>query len=223
VKVKICGLTNVEDAVKACEYGADLVGFIFVKDTPRYVGDAKDMIAGLPPAVKNAAGRVGLFKDEDPAAAAETVSLCGLDHVQLHGDETPAGCRELKKILKEKYDTTVTIIKTFKVAERLMLHGEYDLEDYDDADIFLFDTFHPGIPGGTGTSFDWSVLAGERDRIKKPFFIAGGLNPENVAAAVRAVHPYGVDTASGVESSPGKKDENLLKEFIQNAKKTCDA
>jgi len=218
VKVKICGLTNLEDAAAACKYGADLLGFIFVKGTPRYIGNIKNIILDLPAEVKSAAGIVGLFRDEELDEVAGIVSECGLDHVQLHGDETPEYCRELKDILQKKHNMALKIIKTFKVADAILPHGKYSFEDYENADYFVFDTFHPHVMGGTGLRFDWKVLIKERDRIKKPFFIAGGLTPENVPEAIKAVCPYGVDVASGVESSPGRKDEKLLKEFIHNAK-----
>ncbi len=227
VKVKICGVTNLEDARKACDYGADLIGFIFIGGTPRAVeGDAvRNIIMGLPGDCKNRVGRVGLFRDMKLERIAEAVSFCDLDHVQLHGSETPGDCGSLRTILEQKYHRQVKIIKAFKVKERILPHGhaaqkQYGPGDYDAADYFVFDTFHPDIPGGTGESFDWGVLIREKDRIKKPFFIAGGLRPENVSDAVKAVRPYGVDVSSGVEKSPGKKDEKLLKEFVENAKKT---
>ncbi|RKY43140.1 MAG: N-(5'-phosphoribosyl)anthranilate isomerase [Candidatus Makaraimicrobium thalassicum] len=223
VKVKICGLTNVKDASRACDYGADLLGFIFVKGTPRYVENIRDIISDLPPEVKNKTGRVGLFKDEELEEVARTVAGCDLDYVQLHGEERPDYCRALKNILRDRHNLSAKIIKTFKIRDRILPQGQYSPCDYEQADYFVFDTFHPEISGGTGRRFDWQVLIKERERIKKPFFIAGGLTPENVASAVKTVRPYGVDVSSGVEDLPGEKDENLLKEFIENAKKAQTA
>ncbi|MFH1552145.1 MAG: phosphoribosylanthranilate isomerase [Candidatus Omnitrophota bacterium] len=217
VKVKICGLTNLEDAVKACECGADLLGFVFVEGTPRAVqkGAVKSIVSGLPGDTKEVTERVGLFKDEKPELAADVLSYCGLNYAQLVGEESPEYCRRLKDIL----NGSIRIIKTFKVKERILPQGPYDLDDYGDVDYFVFDSFHPEIAGGTGRRFDWEVMVRQKEKIKKPFFIAGGLTPENVHDAVTAVGPYGVDVSSGVEKRPGEKDWNLLKEFIKNAKK----
>ncbi|MCK4851778.1 MAG: phosphoribosylanthranilate isomerase [Candidatus Omnitrophica bacterium] len=210
VRVKICGLTNAEDAVRSCQYGADLLGFIFAKGSPRTVepDTAKGIIHQLPAHI----GKTGLFKDTALDEVRECVLFCGLDHVQLHGDESPEYCAELKRTLRGTVDG-FRIIKTFKVKDRI-LGGP--LDEYVDADYVLFDTFHPEMMGGTGSRFDWGVLKDFRSDM--PFFLAGGLTPQNVAGAVRTVHPYGVDVASGVEISAGKKDENKLKEFIQNAR-----
>ncbi len=218
VKVKICGITNVEDALLAFEYGADLLGFIFVKGTPRYVENVSDIIKDLPAELKDKGGIAGVFRDEKPEVVVETVARCGLDHVQLHGEESPDYCRALKEALLEGHGPGVRIMKTFKVKEKILPHGSCAFGDYEDADYFLFDTFHPGLPGGTGLRFDREALIREKDKIKKPFFIAGGLTPGNVSEAVRAVRPHGVDVSSGVERSPGKKGRDLLKEFIENAK-----
>ncbi len=211
VKVKICGLTNKEDALKACEYGADLVGFVFAEGSPRSVGPetVKDIVEAVPQGV----GKVGLFKDDALEEVEECFLSCDLDHVQLHGDESPAYCAELKEALR-KNGKAVGIIKTFKVKDKIL---GFPAGAYVDAAYYLFDTFHEKMMGGTGIKFDWAVI---RDfKGDRPFFLAGGLNQRNVAEAVREVHPYGVDVSSGVEGSVGKKDENKLKEFIQNAKK----
>ncbi len=219
-KVKICGITNLEDAVEACERGADLLGFIFIGGTPRAVdsGTAKGVIDGLG-RHRESVSTVGLFKDEEIDVVAGTVAECGLDLVQLHGGEKPAYCSELKKTLEEKDHPRVKIIKVFKVGDDILPVGAYIPDDYMDAEFFVFDTYHPEVAGGSGERFDWEVLAREKEKIRKPFFIAGGLAPENVAEAVSAVRPYGVDVSSGVEKAPGKKDKDKIKEFIENAKK----
>ena len=221
VKVKICGVTNFTDTVTACKCGADLVGFIFIEGTPRAIDaySARNIIMDLPHDLKEKVGKVGLFKDEQIERVAEVIAYCSLDYVQLHGGETPAECVGLKKMLRDKYERKVNIIKVFKVSDRILPHGEYSFSDYDEADYFVFDTFHPQISGGTGSKFDWEVLVKEKDQITRPFFIAGGLTPGNVSGVVKAINPYGVDVSSGVEKTPRKKDEDLVKEFIKNAKK----
>lgn len=216
VKVKICGITNAEDAAKACEYGADLIGFVFVEGTPRCVSEetAKKIVKALPAAARGKVALVGLFKDAEAGTAAKIIKACGLDHAQLHGEETPEYCVALKKTLGD-----VKIIKVFKVKKGIMPCGVFETGDYGAADHFLFDAYQPDAAGGTGKVFDWPSLKRYSAGIDKPFFVAGGLTPSNVADAVRAMHPYGVDVSSGVESAPGKKDPFLMKEFIQNAKK----
>lgn len=221
VKVKICGITNVKDAVRAAEYGADLAGFIFIKNTPRYIGNRKDIILGMPEGLKKTMSKAGLFQNQDVREVAETVIYCSLDYVQLQGDESPEYCGSLKNILQEtKYPYSVKIIKAFKVMDRIVpVAGIYDMLGYEEcADYFVFDTFHPALGGGTGIMFNTDILIKERKKIRKPFFIAGGLTPDNVAEIIKRVNPYGVDASSGVENLPGEKDETLLKEFITNAK-----
>jgi len=219
VKVKICGLTNLEDAQKSFEYGADLLGFIFVEGTPRFLDKdkAKEIIDPFL-VVDEKPGIVGLFKDAPLDDVLEILNYCGMDHIQLHGDESPDYCHDLKRFSEEKYGRHVHVIKTFKVKEKILPCGDFSFTDYDHADFYLFDTFNPDIPGGTGESFDLSVLKNKRNAVNKPFFIAGGLTPDNVKEAILSVDPYGVDVVSGVESGKGKKDLNKLREFIKNAK-----
>ena len=221
IKVKICGVTNLEDAAAACAFGADLLGFIFVGNTPRAVckETARKVILGLEEAARRGAGMVGLFKDAEKEEVAEAVSFCGFDFIQLHGSEPPGYCTQLKELLGRRGAGKAKIMKVFKVGEEILPSGGHVHGDYADVDYLVFDTFHPDLAGGTGAAFNWEVIARERGGLKKPFFIAGGLSPENVAAAVKAARPYGVDVSSGVETSPGKKDKDLLKEFITNAKK----
>ncbi|MFH1799085.1 MAG: phosphoribosylanthranilate isomerase [Candidatus Omnitrophota bacterium] len=221
VKVKICGITNAEDALRAGSYGADLAGFIFIKNTPRYIGDKKDIILNLPESLKKTMLKVGLFQDEDAKKVAESVIYCGLDYVQLQGGESPEYCAFLKNILQQaKYPCLIKIIKAFKIKDRIFsVSGIYDVLSYRDiVDYFVFDTFHPVLAGGTGVTFNADILIKEKESIKKPFFIAGGLTPDNAAEIIKRFNPYGVDVSSGVEKILGKKDESLLKEFIANAK-----
>ncbi|MDD3089448.1 MAG: phosphoribosylanthranilate isomerase [Candidatus Omnitrophica bacterium] len=216
VKVKICGITNTEDAALAVSYGADLLGFVFVPGTPRYVeadivrSIVKDLSAGM----DGSTGLVGLFRDQDPDVIEKVVKECGLGYVQLHGDESPETCVELKKRIPE-----IRIMKVFKVRKGIMPCGVFGPEDYAEADLYLFDTYHPELSGGTGRAFDWPSLKKSRAKLERPFFVAGGLDPMNVSEVVKALRPCGVDVSSGVESSTGKKDKALMKEFIENARK----
>ncbi|UCG34800.1 MAG: phosphoribosylanthranilate isomerase [Candidatus Omnitrophota bacterium] len=210
VKVKICGITNLDDAIKACEYGADLLGFVFVKDTLRYIGKdkARDIVLRLPEEYKNKVDRVGLFMNEDIERVAEITSFCDLNFIQLHGQEDVDYCRDLRKRL-----AGYKILKAIKVKDEFSLEA---ISEYDAIDFFLFDSFAENVPGGTGKRFKWDILEG--CDFNKPFFLAGGLTPENIADAIRMVKPYGVDVSSGVEKEPGIKDEIKVKEFIANAK-----
>ncbi len=206
VKVKICGITELKDALKAHELGADFVGFIFFINSPRKIKpeQARLIIEGLPKDLL----KVGLFLGQDAGTVRAIAERCQLNLLQLHGDESPEYCSRLGKDFK--------IIKSFKIRK---FRSVDDIDAYKDAvHYYLFDTYVKGIPGGTGRAFDWNILKGRP--FEKPIFLAGGLTPENVGEAVRKAVPYAVDVASGVEKSPGKKDYGLLKEFIDNAKKT---
>ena len=208
--VKICGLTNLDDALFAAEAGADLLGFLFAEVSPRHIAPekVKEIIQGLPGSVKT----VGLFKDHSIEKVLNDIINCGLDCVQLHGNESPDFCAELK-VLAGKENKEIEILKTFKVKDRIM---GLQPDAYKDVDYFLFDTYHPKMMGGTGIKFDWDVLKGFKG--DKPFFLAGGLNPGNVKEAVATINPFGVDIASGVEREVGSKDHDKVKEFILNAK-----
>ena len=203
-KVKICGLTNLPDAVKAHELGADFIGFIFFKDSPRSLdqSEARLIIRELPKGVQ----KVGLFLNQDIDEVKKIADKCELNFLQLHGDEDPGYAARLKKDFK--------IIKSFKVKDEKSIEG---VDNYGVVDFYLFDTYVKSMPGGTGITFNWDILKGRS--FKRPIFLAGGLTPKNVSEAVRKLSPYAVDVASGVEKSPGKKDYKLLKEFIENAKK----
>ncbi len=202
VRVKICGITNAADARHAAACGADALGFVFA-ESPRRVraAEARRIIRALGPWVTP----VGVFVDENPRAILAAVRECRLGAVQLHGAEDPREAHLLSR--------AVRVIKAFRVGP-----------DFDaaaaaayPADALLFDAYVPGIAGGTGRVFDWKRLAGRRWRT--PIVLSGGLTPANVARAVKNLAPYGVDTSSGVERSPGKKAPALVKEFIRNAKR----
>ncbi|MDD5440378.1 MAG: phosphoribosylanthranilate isomerase [Candidatus Omnitrophica bacterium] len=206
-KVKICGLTNIDDARKAEELGAEYVGFVLFNKSPRMIRPSD--AAAIAKALKGTAKKVGLFLDEIIDAVVKAVDTAGLDAVQLHGDEGP----DYVNALIEKLRKRVTVIKSFKIKKGF----SFDiLQRYPMADFFLFDTFKEGMPGGTGQTFDWEIIRG-RD-FPKPIFLAGGLNPDNVRTAIGTVKPYAVDIASGIERSPGKKDHTLMEAFINAAR-----
>lgn len=200
VRVKICGITNREDALTAAEAGADAVGFVFAEGSPRCVSPQKAaaIIAELPPFVQT----VGLFVDAEPDRINWVADFCGLDLVQLHGDEDPDECAEIRR----------RVIKAFRVkdASTLATLGRYQTAGY------LLDAWSPDAHGGTGKTFDWTLLRGITQDC--PIILAGGLTPDNVGQALRLVKPYAVDVSSGVESSPGRKDPEKVKLFIRNAK-----
>jgi phosphoribosylanthranilate isomerase len=202
VRVKICGITNLEDALLAAELGADALGFIFYPPSPRSVSPdaARAIIAQLPPLVTT----VGVFVDEDAAMVKELAARVGLDWLQLHGKETPEYCRSLDR----------RVIKVFRIQDESSLA---DLAAYRGlAQAFLLDTYKKGQVGGTGETFDWD-LALEAKKYG-PIILAGGLTAENVARAIAFAQPQAVDVASGVELTPGKKDHNKMVTFFNNIK-----
>lgn len=199
-KVKICGITNLEDALIACEYGADALGFIFYKKSPRFIDpeQAKEIVKGLPPFITT----VGVFVDEELYKINEIVEKIGLNVVQLHGNESPEFCKGIER----------KVIKAVRIGKGQMV--KIPLQKYS-VSAYLLDTYQEGIPGGTGETFNWEI-AKEAKRFGK-IILAGGLTPQNVAEAVRIVMPYGVDVSSGVEEVPGKKDSKKIKDFIERA------
>ena len=204
VRVKICGITNAADAQAAIEAGANLLGFNFYEQSPRRITEeeAAKVRSQLPKRVK----AVGIFVNPAPADVIALRRSLKLDAVQLHGEEPPETVAEIAGI--------VPVIKAFRVKPEFPLAT---LDEYPSAFAFLFDAAHTGQYGGTGHTTDWDVArrASQSYRI----ILAGGLKVENVAAAVRIVRPYGIDVASGVESSPGKKDHGRLREFIQEVRR----
>ena len=198
VKVKICGMTQLKDAVYAVEQGADAVGFILYKKSPRSVTmkGVKEIISKLPPLVDT----VGVFVNETSDRVNKIADYCGLDMVQLHGDESPAFCRKIRR----------RVIKACRVEN---LQSIKQLEKYP-VSGFLLDTFSENTHGGTGKTFDWN-LALPAKKIG-PVILAGGLTPGNVRQALNRVRPYGVDVCSGVEKSPGIKDPEKVRSFMAN-------
>ena len=196
--VKICGITNEDDALLSVAMGADAVGFIFAPST-RQVAAQKvyDITRRLPPEILT----VGVFRDELPARVIDIAHRAGVKAVQLHGRETPAQSTELAGHFR-------WVIKAFSSDDENLPRA-----DHYGTDMILLDAPSPG----SGKVFDWSIAGDAPDSMK--LILAGGLTPENVAAAVREVQPWGVDVSSGVERSPGKKDALAVKRFIENARK----
>ena len=212
MKVKICGITNKEDAVWALNYGADYIGLNLWKESKRHVAAAS--AAAWTAQLPGFATLVGVFVDADQNEIVHAVQKLNLKGVQLHGDESPATVAALRLAL-EGMGRTVFIVKAFRIENEESLAS---LADYKDTvDYFLLDSFHPDEMGGTGGRFDWN-LALRAKELGKPIFLAGGLTPENVKEAIKKVAPMAVDVASGVEKSPKKKDPEKMKEFIRNAK-----
>jgi phosphoribosylanthranilate isomerase len=200
VKVKICGITNIDDALHADACGADALGFVFFDKSPRCVtpAQAAEIIAALPPMITT----FGLFVNEEPDRVAEVAAFCGLDVIQLHGDEPPAACSFPPH----------RVVKALRVRDAESLAG---LGDYP-VSALLLDAWVKDRYGGTGHSFDWELAA--RAAAAHRVILAGGLTPANVAEAIKTVRPYGVDVSSGVESAPGAKDPEKVAAFIRNAK-----
>jgi phosphoribosylanthranilate isomerase len=197
-RVKICGITNLADAQAAVGAGADALGFNFYEPSPRHltVPAAAGISKQLPPFVM----RVGVFVNAPEELVTRAIGECGLAMLQFHGDEPPEFCTQFG----------LMSMKAFRLrdAETLKELPKYPTE------AWLLDAWSPEARGGTGEKFNWD-LAVEARKFGRPVFLAGGLTPENVAAAVRQVRPFGVDVASGVESSPGKKDRTKVKAFIK--------
>lgn len=205
MRVKICGITTVEDALAAVEAGAHALGFMFAP-SPRQVTpeQAAAIIGALPPFVQT----VGVFVDGDVEAV---LARCPLDAVQFHGEETPSAIARIKQVRR---------IKACRIGARCDLEL---LAAYTDvADAFHLDARVSGLAGGTGQSFPWP-LAQEARRFGRPIILAGGLSPENVADAIEAGRPDAVDVSSGVEASPGRKDPERVRRFVAAAMKgaTC--
>ncbi|MCK4533672.1 phosphoribosylanthranilate isomerase [bacterium] len=207
-KVKICGITNREDARLAVDLGADFLGFNFYEKSLRYVlpEKAREIIKGLPASLI----KVGVFVNEQIEVILETIEKCDLSMVQLHGDETPAFCT---KLAQKKQD--LKIIKAFRIKEGFRLENLLNFK----VDYYLLDAFVPGQYGGTGKVFNWNWAMKVKET-GKPLFLSGGLTLENVREAIIKVNPDVLDVASGIEVSPGRKDYQKMKKFIEIVKTT---
>ncbi len=196
-KVKICGITNLEDALLSAKFGADALGFNFYEKSPRYIAPEKaaEIIKELPENVL----KVGVFVNETLEKIAEIAEIAGLDALQLHGEETPEFARELKQ------KTNLEIIKAFRVSPDFVPE---DVLKYE-TDAILLDAYSPKEHGGTGETFDWEI-AKKVQKIFPKMYLAGGLSCKNVAKAILEVNPLALDVCSGIEQNKDKKDENSL-------------
>lgn len=200
IRIKICGITNEKDALKAANLGAWALGFIFYKKSPRFISPykAKKIIDELPPFVTP----VGVFVNHNLGAVRDIIHHCGLRAVQLHGDEDYHYCHRLRRY-------QVKIIKAFRVGPDFTPAAVEPFK----VDAYLFDTFSRDAYGGTGISCDWTLLK-ELKSANIPIILSGGLNSQNVIEPVNNLKPYAVDVNSGVEEALGKKDHTKMKDFI---------
>lgn len=205
IRTKICGITCLEDALQAIHSGADALGFVFYEASPRYVSvkSAADICRNLPPFVS----KVGLFVNAEASTVQSVIDEVGLDLLQFHGDEQEKTCVKYK----------VPYIKAIRI------RGQNDFsqaeQQFHSSLGILVDTYKPGIPGGTGESFDWSLLPEKRS---KPLILAGGLNENNVYQAIQSVRPYAVDVSGGVEQAKGKKNHNTVTQFLNEVSRASE-
>ena len=197
VQIKICGITNIEDAMAVADAGADALGFVFHPASPRYVtpGRAREIIGSLPPALCT----VGVFVNLSAPEVLQIAELCGLDFIQLHGSETRQYCRSFprERLIKAL---------SFRSEDEFAIMADYPVR------AFLVDAHDPVRFGGTGKTCDWNVAY--KAAARHPLVLAGGLGTNNILAALEAVRPLAVDLSSGVESAPGKKDHEKIRAVV---------
>ena len=202
-KVKICGNTSLSDAQMAAEFGADYLGLIFAESKRQLTLSAANKIIIGMPQYRNF---VGVFFNQPKPEVLSIATELGIKILQFHGEETSRYCQSF-------IEKGFQVIKTFRIKDQLSFKR---IDEYDTT-AFLFDTFSKEETGGTGKAFDWNLIE-DKPFIRQKLFLAGGLNPNNLAEAIRKVRPFAVDVASGVEISPGKKDPELVRAFITIAK-----
>ncbi|MDW7773776.1 MAG: phosphoribosylanthranilate isomerase [Desulfobulbaceae bacterium] len=207
IRIKVCGITSAQDALFAADMGADALGFIFHPQSLRYIDpeEARLIIDQLPPFIDI----VGVFVDKKRVEVEEIIKYCRLNYVQLHGQESPKYAERLNR-----FASPCEIIKAFRIGSRVDPEEFKPYVPYVRA--FLLDTYEENVVGGTGRSFDWSLV---RDLdVVRPCVLAGGLNADNISAALQAVQPCCVDVNSGVETSPGVKDHQLISAFVNKVR-----
>jgi len=210
IQVKICGITHAEQGRAIAQMGATALGFICVTRSPRYI--TAEQIRAIVPHLPEGVERVGVFVNADPAELVQWVETAGLTAVQLHGNESPQLCRQVRALLPG-----IKLLKAFRVKDSSIL---VQTEAYSEwVDAFLLDAYHPTQLGGTGKTLDWETLKQFRPSV--PWFLAGGLNPENVQEAIALTHPNGIDLSSGVEQSPGIKDLQKVERLFAQLQTTA--
>lgn len=206
-RIKMCGVTREKDVVAGIDAGLDALGFIFYQKSPRNVEPdfVRSVVAKMPPFTDC----VGVFVNRDREEVEEIIEYCGLSHAQLHGSEDPKYCERI-----ERFVSPCRVVKAFRVS------AESTCEEFEPyAPVihgYLLDTYVKGNAGGTGETFDWSII--KRLNLQRPMILAGGLGPENVEDALHRVQPFGVDVNSGVEIEPGIKDHAKLFEFVMKVR-----
>lgn len=204
-RVKICGITSLEDALAIVDAGADALGLVFYATSPRAVSiqQAREIAQVAGPFV----AVTGLFVDADPEFVNAVLKDVPLHLLQFHGNESPEYCSMFQR----------PYLKALRMRPELDVNAS--IRTYPDASGILLDAYRPGVPGGTGETFDWARVPASSP---KPIVLAGGLSPENVTDAIQATSVYGVDVSGGVESAPGKKDHNKIISFINNVRLAAD-
>jgi len=210
-RVKICGITSVDDALAAIDAGADALGLVFYKPSSRYVNPqvAAEILAKVPAFVTT----MGLFVDASEAEILSTLAVAPVDFIQFHGNESVAQCESIGR----------PYIKALRVgSEQGGLYGQKlrsKMNEFKSARGLLLDTYQKGVPGGTGERFDWDLVPEPGSQDKQYIVLAGGLNPKNVGGAIATVRPYAVDVSGGVESAPGRKDAVRIRAFLDAVRK----
>lgn len=204
-KVKICGITNLEDALLSAKFGADALGFNFYEKSPRYIAPEKvcEIVEQLPENIL----KVGVFVNEDLEKTIEIAEIAKLDAIQLHGEEKPEFAQELKA------KTNLEIIKAFRVSSEFKPEDVLKFE----VDAILLDAYNPKEQGGTGETFDWEI-AEKVQKIFPKMYIAGGLSHENIQKALKKVSPFGVDSCSLLEIEKGRKEKTRVSNFIRSVR-----
>ncbi len=208
-RVKICGITRLEDAEHAVEAGAWGIGMVFWPGSPRAAPLGEAQVIGA--ALRRRAQLVGVFVNATPDEVVATADAVGLTHVQLHGDEGPSFAELVAR------RAGVSVIKAARVRAQADVQA---LDAFRNVDVHLLDTYRAGTPGGTGETFDWALVRGRRSPL--PLLLSGGLTPENVGAAIAQTKPWGVDVSSGVESAPGVKDPAKVEAFLAAVAATAE-
>ena len=207
-RIKMCGITNIEDAEEGIRAGVDALGFIFVEDSPRYIEPekAKEIVEQLSPFVD----LVGVFVDRENVEVQEIIDYCGLSYAQLHGSESPEYCSQIAYAA-----SPCKVIKAFRVAPNTTAAEFHPYQN--EVQGFLLDTYVADQAGGTGRTFDWKIVRSLE--LQRPVILAGGLTPENVGEAILKVQPFAIDVNSGVELRPGLKDYDKLGALLEEVRK----
>lgn len=206
-RIKMCGMTREKDIEAGIQQGLDALGFIFYEKSPRNVSPdfVRSVVAKMPPFIDC----VGVFVDRGRKEVEEIIEYCSLSYAQLHGSETPKYCERVRR-----HASPCHVVKAFRVGVE---SKSQDFSPYDDvAHGYLLDTYVKGNAGGTGKTFDWSLI--DHLKLQRPMILAGGLSPDNVEEAIRTVLPFGVDVNSGVEIEPGIKDHKKIQDFVHKVR-----